>query len=160
MADHEPMTTGKSQRDDLESLAYTLADLFHGELPWDTPRVARLRSVRSPTEEERTPYAPADLVRGELPWDASRVARLRSLREQQEQHRPQVWRLKMATPASKLFCGMDECFHEFWRDIKALAYGEIPDYDKMRGRFVACLEDHEKACAPLSWWDLWDQHNG
>ncbi|KAJ7480837.1 kinase-like domain-containing protein [Mycena latifolia] len=118
----------KSQRDDLESLAYLLSYLFHGELPWDIPRPVRLRSFRSSIEEE-----------------------------QQQQHHPQAWRLKIATPASKLFRGMDECFHEFWRDVKALAYGEVPDYEKMRARFAVCLEEHNKGCAPRGWWDVWDQ---
>ncbi|KAJ6536342.1 kinase-like domain-containing protein [Mycena capillaripes] len=120
----------KSQRDDLESLAYLLSYLFHGELPWDAPRLLRLRSsVRSSIEQEQA----------------------------QQQHRPQVWRLKIATPASKLFRGMDDCFQEFWRDVKALAYGEVPDYEKMRARFAVCLEEHEKGCAPRGWWDIWDQ---
>jgi casein kinase I family protein HRR25 len=128
----------KSQRDDLESLAYLLSDLFHGELPWDTPRMTRLRSFRSFTHEE---------------------GKQQQKQQQEQSLQPQVWRLKIATPASRLFNGMDECFHEFWRDVKALGYGEIPDYEKMRGRFVLCLEKHEKGCAPprRGWWDLWDQ---
>ncbi|KAJ7213654.1 kinase-like domain-containing protein [Mycena haematopus] len=123
----------KSQRDDLESLAYLLSYLFHGELPWEIPRLTRLRSFRGFTEEGQ--------------------------KQQQQQDQPQVWRLKIATPASKLFRGMDECFREFWRDVKSLAYGEIPDYERMRARFVMCLEGHEKACAPRGWWDVWDQFN-
>ncbi|KAJ7679754.1 kinase-like domain-containing protein [Mycena rosella] len=122
---------GKSQRDDLESLAYLLSYLFHGELPWDTPRIARLQSFRASIEEE----------------------------QKQPQHHPQMWRLKIATPASKLFRGMDECFHQFWCDIKALAYGEVPDYGKIRARFVVCLEEHEKGCAARGWWDIWDKCN-
>ncbi|KAF7358434.1 Protein kinase domain-containing protein [Mycena venus] len=132
----------KSQRDDLESLAYLLSYLFHGEVPWEVPRAIRLRSFegsfRASVQEEQ--------------------------KQLQQQHlnqlQPQVWRLKIATPASQLFRGMDECFHEFWRDIKALAYGEVPDYDTMRARFAVCLEGHEKGCSPRGWWDVWDQFNG
>ncbi|KAF8190588.1 hypothetical protein K438DRAFT_2140863 [Mycena galopus ATCC 62051] len=83
-------------------------------------------------------------------------------KQQQEQSlQLQVLRLKIAPPAPRLFNGMDECFHGFWCDVKALGYGEIPDYEKMRGRFVLCLEKHEKGCAPprCGWWDLWDQFN-
>ncbi|KAJ6568485.1 kinase-like domain-containing protein [Mycena capillaripes] len=120
----------KSQRDDLESLGYVLSYLFHGELPWDAPRPVRLRSsLRSSVEQDRA----------------------------QQQDRPQVWRLKIATPASRLFSDMDECFHEFWRDVKALAYAEVPNYEKMRARFIVCSEEHEKGCAPRGWWDIWDQ---
>ncbi|KAK6974585.1 kinase domain-containing protein [Favolaschia claudopus] len=119
----------KSQRDDLESLAYLLSYLFHGSLPWEIPLMTRLRSYRSSTSD-------AD-------------------KNQNEQ--PQVWRRKIATPASKLFRDMDECFHEFWRDVKALAYGEMPDYEKMRARFALCLETHEKGCEPRDWWGIWDE---
>jgi casein kinase I family protein HRR25 len=68
-----------------------------------------------------------------------------------------VWRIKIATPAAALFRDMEECFHEFWRDVKALAYAEVPDYNKMKARFAACLEEHEKSAAPTGWWDIWDQ---
>ncbi|KAF7341903.1 Protein kinase domain-containing protein [Mycena sanguinolenta] len=128
----------KSQRDDLESLGYLLSYLFHGELPWDIPRITRLRSFRGFTNGEE----------GQKQQQAQ---------QQPQQDQPQVWRLKMATPGSKLFRGMDECFHEFWRDVKSLGYGEIPDYEKMRSRFAMCLEEHEKSCAPRGWWDVWDQ---
>lgn len=127
------IVTGKSQRDDLESLAYLLSYLFHGELPWDIPRLVRLKSYRSSIDDEQ---------------------------KQQQEHHPQMWRLKIATPASKLFRGMDDCFHEFWCDVKALAYGEVPDYEKMRARFADCLEKHEEGCAPRGWCDIWDQFSG
>ncbi|KAJ7735719.1 kinase-like domain-containing protein [Mycena metata] len=123
----------KSQRDDFESLGYLLSYLFHGKLPWDPPRPTRSRSVRTVVEAERKTE---QLI---------------------EQHQPQVWRLKIATPASKLFEGMNDCFHEFWRDVRALAYGEAPDYEKLRSRFGEALQQHEKGCAPCDWWNMWDQ---
>ncbi|KAJ7018678.1 kinase-like domain-containing protein [Mycena alexandri] len=88
-------------------------------------------------------YLLSYLFHGQLPWDPPRPVRSRSI----------------ATPASKIFEGMDACFHEFWRDVKALAYGEVPDYEKLRGRFAVCLQQHEKGCAPYDWWDIWDQFN-
>ncbi|KAJ7628872.1 kinase-like domain-containing protein [Roridomyces roridus] len=128
----------KSQRDDLESLAYLLSHLFHGELPWDMPLLSRLRS-----------YRPG--------YSITNGKEYRQQIEQQSQLMPQVWRLKMATPPSKLFEGMNECFLEFWRDVKALSYGEIPDYERMRARFAACLQEHEECDAPVNWWELYKQ---
>ncbi|KAG6840659.1 hypothetical protein C0991_005253 [Blastosporella zonata] len=46
----------------------------------------------------------------------------------------------MSTSASVLFYGMDSSFIEFWKDVKGLAFGEIPDYDAMSHRFEACWE--------------------
>ncbi|KAJ7097626.1 kinase-like domain-containing protein [Mycena epipterygia] len=121
----------QSQRDDLESLAYLLSYLFHGQLPWDSPGGSSSTSsaARSPARATAQP--------------------------------PHVWRVKVATPSGVLFRGMDECFHEFWRDVKGLAYAEVPDYDKMKARFVTCLEKHDNASAnpPLGWWDIWEKWN-
>lgn len=66
-----------------------------------------------------------------------------------------MWRIKIATPPSVLFRDMDACFVEFWRDVKALAYAEVPDYDRMRARFVACLGEHEQSDTPFGWWDIY-----
>jgi GH43 family beta-xylosidase len=52
---------------------------------------------------------------------------------------------------------MDECFHDFWKEVKGLAYAEVPDYDKIRARFAACLEGGDQGEPPISWWDIWEQ---
>ncbi|KAJ7041014.1 kinase-like domain-containing protein [Mycena alexandri] len=92
---------------------------------------------------ESLAYLLSYLFHSSLPWDTPK------------QHQPHVWRIKMATPPSILFRHMDACFLEFWRDVKALAYAEVPDYDRMRARFVACLEEHETSGVPVEWWDIW-----
>ncbi|KAF7299211.1 Protein kinase domain-containing protein [Mycena indigotica] len=110
----------QSQRDDLESLAYLLSYLYHGELPWDRPGTSH------------------------------------------SNHQPQMWRLKTATTATELFSGMDTCFVDFWRDVKGLAYGEVPDYDGLVGRFETCFvqecsqpgNHQETTC---DWWNIWEQ---
>ncbi|KAJ7069980.1 kinase-like domain-containing protein [Mycena amicta] len=117
------------QRDDLESLAYLLSFLFHGELPWDRPGTADSRSSPSKTRNQLG----------------------------SQRHQPQVWRLKIATPATELFCGMDQCFVEFWRDVKGFAYGEVPNYSKMAARFKACLAEQDGEGALVNWWNIWDQ---
>ncbi|KAF8201331.1 kinase-like domain-containing protein [Mycena galopus ATCC 62051] len=86
----------------------------------------------SPTSFTRTSLGPARHSRNS---NASSRSPPRAM--QQPAH---VWRVKLATPASLLFRDMPVCFAEFWRDVKALAYAEVPDYDAMKGQFVACLE--------------------
>ncbi|KAG6826932.1 hypothetical protein H0H92_013872 [Tricholoma furcatifolium] len=90
-----------SHRDDLESLAYLIAFLAHGKLPWSLP---------SGPPERGKPVVPLK----------------------------QLWRSKMATPASVLFRNMDPSFIDFWKDIKGLAFGEMPDYDAILQRFEDC----------------------
>ncbi|KAF8220713.1 hypothetical protein L208DRAFT_1063358, partial [Tricholoma matsutake] len=102
-----------SQRDDLESLAYLLSFLRHGSLPWDDVQSLHLQSPsRSRSRSHST--------------------------SQDTNMRPQLWRIKMATPASILFLDMDSSYVEFWRDVRSLAFGEVPDYDMMKKRFVNC----------------------
>ncbi|KAJ7770264.1 kinase-like domain-containing protein [Mycena maculata] len=120
----------QSQRDDLESLAYLLSYLFHARLPWDSPS-------------------------GQSPRPRPRSMSPQTATAQQQQ--PHVWRVKIATPAAVLFRDMDACFHEFWRDVKALAYAEVPDYGKMRQRFAARLKAIDEGKAPFGWWDIWEQ---
>ncbi|KAJ7489188.1 kinase-like domain-containing protein [Mycena latifolia] len=105
---------------------------------------------------EALAYLLSYLFHARLPWDSE--GRPRSPAAQQQQ--PHVWRVKIATPAAVLFREMDACFLEFWRDVKGLAYAEVPDYNKMRARFVACLEGLEDAKVPVSWWDIWEEHRG
>ncbi|KAJ7312898.1 kinase-like domain-containing protein [Mycena albidolilacea] len=105
---------------------------------------------------ESLAYLLSYLFHSQLPWDGpiKQNGTSRSRSPPQQQH---VWRLKIATPAAVLFRDMDECFHEFWRDVKALAYAEVPDYDKMRARFADCLAEYNKAASPCGWWDIWNE---
>ena len=80
----------QSQHNNLESVRYLLATLFHGLLPWD--------------------------------------------------HDPCIWHVKMSTPGSTLFCGMDPLFLEYWKDVWTLASGEVPDYFSLKSCFVQCWE--------------------
>lgn len=60
----------------------------------------------------------------------------------------------MATPAQALFAGMDRAFMEYWRDVRALAYGEEPDYARLRGHFVAAWEGRalwEEVPGEINW---------
>ncbi|KAF7330640.1 Protein kinase domain-containing protein [Mycena sanguinolenta] len=118
----------QSQRDDLESLAYLLSYLFHGSLPWDNDR---------PAAPSRTPSD----SNANSKLDAAAVSRSYSRAAPTAQ--THIWRIKLAAPASLLFCGMPPCFAEFWRDVKALAFAEAPDYEMIRGRFERCLGELE-----------------
>ncbi|KAJ7621336.1 kinase-like domain-containing protein [Roridomyces roridus] len=122
----------QSQRDDLESLAYLLSYLFHGQLPWDPPSTST-----SPT----------------------RSSSMSPENRKNQQQQPHVWRLKTATSASVLFRDMDDCFTEFWRDLKGLGHAEMPDYAKIRGRFVRCLDQVERNSGQgeFGWLDVWDR---
>ncbi|KAJ7182820.1 kinase-like domain-containing protein [Mycena crocata] len=99
---------------------------------------------------ESLAYLLSFMFHSELPWSISpsRASRSRSPGAAQ-QNLPHVWRVKIATPSAVLFRDMDECFHDFWRDVKALAYAEVPDYDKMKARFLACLEKHTQNTSPF-----------
>ncbi|KAJ7677971.1 kinase-like domain-containing protein [Mycena polygramma] len=110
---------------------------------------------------ESLAYLLSYLFHSQLPWDrpSGRSSASRSRSPGTMQHQPHLWRLKIATPAAVLFRDMDECFHEFWKDVKALAYAEVPDYDKMKTRFAACLKEHDKLATPIGWWEIWNQCN-
>ncbi|KAJ7251128.1 kinase-like domain-containing protein [Mycena haematopus] len=101
---------------------------------------------------ESLAYLLSYLFHGSLPWD------IPNARNGNPAH---IWRVKLATPASVLFRDMPACFVEFWRDVKALAYAEVPDYGGMRERFVVCLKgmEGEEGAAPRGWWDIWDACN-
>lgn len=62
----------------------------------------------------------------------------------------------MATPASVLFRGMDQSFMDFWKDVKGLAFGEVPDYDTMRKRFEDCWRREGFGDLPgrVDWWGM------
>ncbi|KAK7052100.1 kinase domain-containing protein [Favolaschia claudopus] len=110
---------------------------------------------------ESLAYLFSYLFHAKLPWDSS-PTKLNGRASDRSQITPHIWRVKIATPASVLFRDMDDCFVEFWKDVKGLAYGEVPDYDKMKNRFVACLEKYNTTTptattdARCDWWNIWD----
>ena len=72
-------------------------------------------------------YLLSALFQGSLPWDA----------------KPQdirTWSMKMSTPGSTLFRDMDTSFLEYWKDVRSLAFNEVPDYRTLKSRFVQCWE--------------------
>ena len=70
-------------------------------------------------------YLLSALFQGSLPWD----------------HKGRdMWRIKMSTPGSTLFRDMDPSFLEYWKDVRSLAFNEVPDYCSMKSRFVQCWE--------------------
>ncbi|KAJ7586382.1 kinase-like domain-containing protein [Mycena floridula] len=115
----------QSQRDDLESLAYLLSYLYHGFLPWDKS------SSSSSISPKRRSKSTASACR------------------------PQLWIIKTCTPGSVLFPA--ESFHPyfltFWKEVKALAYGEIPDYDAMIKGFEEARRD--RGAPSVDWWCIW-----
>ncbi|KAJ6482500.1 kinase-like domain-containing protein [Mycena sanguinolenta] len=158
---------GQSQRDDLESLAYLLSYLFHGTLPWDSDRPAAPR--RPPSHPNANASAAASKLNNpNVSAAASRsYSRTPYPATTAQTH---IWRIKLTTPAALLFRGMPACFAEFWRDVKALAFAEVPDYETMRGRFVGCLGELDARDGEgngieveegmgrrvRGWWDVWD----
>jgi len=70
---------------------------------------------------------------GSLPWDSDHY---------------DTWRIKMSTPGSTLFRDMDPSFLEYWKDVKALAFGEVPDYNSMKSHFIRCWERRGYANSP------------
>jgi len=70
-------------------------------------------------------YLLSALFQGSLPWDADPI---------------QTWRSKMSTPGSTLFRDMDSSFLEYWKDVRFLAFNEVPDYRSLKSRFVQCWE--------------------
>jgi hypothetical protein len=35
---------------------------------------------------------------------------------------------------------MDPSFLEYWKDVRSLAFSEVPDYSSLKSRFVQCWE--------------------
>jgi hypothetical protein len=95
----------RSYKDDLECLAYLLAFLYKGQLPW------------SRGHEE--------------------------------------WKVIMETPSAKLFEGMDPVFPAFLDKVKALAWGEIPNYAGMIAKFAECWvrKDYGDCVGQFNWWN-------
>ena len=71
-------------------------------------------------------YLLSALFHGSLPWD--------------DDHPLDIWRIKMSTPGSTLFRDMDTSFLEYWKDVRSLAFNEVPDYCTLKSRFVQCWE--------------------
>jgi len=70
-------------------------------------------------------YLFSALFQGSLPWDTDPW---------------DTWRIKMSTPGSTLFRDMDPSFLEYWKDVRSLAFNEVPDYCSLKSRFVQCWE--------------------
>ena len=81
---------------------------------------------------ESIAYLLSFLHHGYLPWDKPYASTSSG-----DSH-PHIWRRKMATPASILFAGMDPAYVAFFKDVKGLAFGEMPNYEEMKARFSAC----------------------
>jgi hypothetical protein len=104
---------------------------------------------QSPRDDlESLCYLLSYLHHGSLPWDHPYPSPTQ----------PHIWRRKMITPASTLFAGMNTVYEWFFKEVKALAYAEVPDYDRMRGVFTQCWQQRgfEGEEGSLDWWVLWD----
>ena len=107
---------------------------------------------------ESLAYFLSFLRHGSLPWFPLQLTQA-SQSPDPNPVKPQLWRIKMATPASVLFREMDPSYIEFWRDLKSLAFGEVPDYAAMKRRFVECWIKSGFGEYPgeLDWWAIYDQ---
>ncbi|KAF8488582.1 kinase-like domain-containing protein [Gautieria morchelliformis] len=67
-----------------------------------------------------------------------------------------TWCQKVATPTATLFDGMDPAYKAYFNDVKALAWGEFPDYGKLSGRFVEAWERRGYCDTPqdIDWWSV------
>lgn len=65
----------------------------------------------------------------------------------------------MSTPVSALFVGMDRSFVEFFKDVRALAFAEVPDYDHMKKRFEECWRRKQYGGQPgeVDWWVIYER---
>lgn len=68
----------------------------------------------------------------------------------------------MSTPGSTLFRDMDPSFFEYWRDVRSLAFNEVPDYSFLKSRFVQCWERKGFGGSPgeYDWLALFNRLNG
>jgi len=110
---------------------------------------------------ESLAYLFSFLRHGALPWhpiQSQSHSRTRSI-SKDASTRPQLWRVKMATPASVLFRDMDPSYLEFWRDVRSLAFGEVPNYDGMKRRFVDCWVRERYGGFPgeVDWWAAYEE---
>ncbi|KAF8809323.1 kinase-like protein [Phlegmacium glaucopus] len=93
-------------------------------------------------------YLVSALYQGSLPWDST--------------HCYDIWRIQMTTPGSTLFRDMDPSFLEYWKDVRTLAYAEVPDYSFLKSRFVECWERKGFGSSPgeYDWLGLFDRLTG
>ena len=87
-------------------------------------------------------YLLSFLFHGSLPWDTLKTVKSRKRLTSQPPSPPvpEIWRVKISTPGSVLFRDMDQAFLEYWKDVKSLAFGEVPDYNHLKSQFVRCWE--------------------
>ena len=79
-------------------------------------------------------YVFSYLERGTLPWKNSRLE--------------DMWNGKECTPSSKLFEGMHPAYCAYFNDVKALAWGESPNYKQLIHRFVKVWEERDYGGTP------------
>ena len=93
-------------------------------------------------------YLLSAVFHGSLPWDSQSLSC--------------IWRIKMSTPGSTLFRDMDPCFLEYWRDVRSLAFDEVPDYCSLKSHFVQCWERKGFGGLPgeYDWLALFNKLNG
>lgn len=98
------------QRDDLESLGYTLVFLHKGTLPWDREGFDEIKY------------------------------------------------LKENTPPETLFKGMDPAFLAFFKEVRLLKWGQVPDYNGMKNRFHESWESREFEGRPgeIDWSSIYE----
>ena len=96
---------------------------------------------------ESVGYLLSALYQGSLPWDSSPY---------------DTWRIKMTTPGSTLFRDMDSSFLEYWKDVRTLAYDEVPDYSCLKSRFAQCWERKGFGNSPgeYDWLTLFNRLDG
>ena len=98
---------------------------------------------------ESLSYLLSALFQGSPPWDTNSW-----------EHEP--LRKKMSTPGSVLFRDMDPSFLEYWKDVRSLAFNEVPDYCSLKSRFVQCWERKGFGGSPgeYDWLALWNRLSG
>lgn len=71
-----------------------------------------------------------------------------------------MWSVKISTSARALFGDMNPCFMEYWKEVRCLAFGEIPNYDALRFHFES--QWHEKGYGDdiglIDWWRVVQGH--
>lgn len=65
----------------------------------------------------------------------------------------------MTTTTESLFAGMDEAFIEFFEDVKGLAWGETPDYEKLIKIFCRAWKRRGYGGVPgeIDWLGVWEE---
>lgn len=65
----------------------------------------------------------------------------------------------MATPASVPFADMVLVYLWLFKEVKGLAYAEVPNYEGMIGRFEECWRRNGFGGVEgeVNWWAIWDE---